>query len=198
MALQEALEPFLVAYGTHSAVSVAQFLSPTAPPHDPGRLYQFWRASSEEKVLANVRYALGNAMSGHAEPDEVHGWVDVIACYWRAVDRILKAEQSQNMGKLGDRQLVDVYDSWKDLTSSFLKHIHNGNLPHWTVFTLYFVANSLRKFAIRADQQLAKTKPVAFNAGLEDDIVSTTSRNKKLEEVVRVLNEIFKLCVHDR
>lgn len=198
MTLQAALEPFLAAYASRSAMSVAHFLSPTPPPQDPGRLYDFWRASNEDKVLGDVRYGLQNGMPNRTSFDEIQGWVDIIACYWHAVDKIIKAEQAQNQGKLSERQLVDVYDAWKDLTSSFIKYNLNGSLPHWTVFTLYFTANNLRKFAIKADEQIAKAKPVAFNAGFQDDTVSTNARNEKLEEAARAFNRIYSLCVGDR
>lgn len=196
MAMQDALQPFQTAYASRQPMLVAQFLSPVPPSHDPGRLYDFWRATREDKILGDIGYALESGVMSRGR--ETDAWVDIIACYWRAVDKILKAEQAQNQGRVTERQMVDVYDAWKDLTSNFIKYISNGVLPHWTVFTLYFIANSLRKTAIKADEQLARAKPVAFNAGFQDDVVGATARNEKLEEAARVFNRIFALCLGDR
>jgi hypothetical protein len=201
MAMQEALQPFLAAYVSQSSKQVADFLEPRAPPEAPLRLYNFWRASNEAMVLADVRNALQNLMPTRTTFDEGQGWVDIIACYWRAVDRILKAEQAATQGKLSEGLTVDVYDTWKDLTLNFIKYISNGSLPHWTIFTLASVANNLRKFAVMADEQLAKARPVAFGAdslGVQEEIVSTGARMKKLEDVCQVLNKIFNLCQSDR
>jgi len=201
MAMQEALGPFLAAYASQSPKNVAVFFEPRAPPEDPLRLYNFWRASNEVMVLGDVRNALQNLMPTRTTFDEGQGWVDIIACYWRAVDRILKAEQAESQGKLSERLSVDVYDTWKDLTLNFIKYISNGSLPHWTIFTLASVANHLRKFAVMADEQLAKAKPAAFGAdslSVQEEIVSTSTRMKKLEDVCQVLNKIFNLCQSDR
>jgi hypothetical protein len=202
MTMQAALEPFLAAYASQKPKAVAEFLVPEPlAGQDPLRLYNFWRATNENAVLFDVRNALQDGMSTRTSFDEGQGWVDIISCYWRAVDRILKAEQAENQGKLSERFSVDVYDTWKDLTLNFIKYISNGSLPHWTVFTLYHVANHLRKFAVKADEQLAKTKPAAFGvdgSGVQEEIVSTGARMKKLEDVCQVLNKIFNLCQSDR
>ncbi|KAF2246556.1 hypothetical protein BU26DRAFT_521008 [Trematosphaeria pertusa] len=198
MNMQEALAPFQDAYATGSAQAVADFLSPDPPSRDPGRLYDFWRASNEDKIEGDVRYAFKYGRTSGMSPGEATAWLDIVVCYWRAVDKILKADQAKNQGKLSDRQLMDVYDAWKDITSNFIKYISNGTLPHWTVFTLYFTANNLRKFAIKADEQLAKAKPVAFSAGFQDDVVSAVKKSEKLEEAARVFNRIFALCLGDR
>jgi hypothetical protein len=196
--MQAALEPFHEAYASGLAQPVADFLSPVAPVHDPGRLYDFLRASNEDKLEGDVRYALKYNKSTRMTNKESGAWVDIIACYWRAVREIVKADEAANQGRLGERQYLAVYDTWKDLTSSFIKHISGGLLPAWAIFTLYFTANHLRKIAIRADEQLAKAKPATFNTGYSDDIVSSTAQNQKLEEAARVFNRIFALCLGDR
>ncbi|PVI06670.1 hypothetical protein DM02DRAFT_609474 [Periconia macrospinosa] len=196
--MQDALAEFYTAYASGSAVAVAHFLNPISPPQNPGRLYDFWRTTNEVRVGGDVQYALESRLRRHMSPNEINAWVDVISAYWRGVDKIVKAEQAENQGKLAERQAIDVYDAWKDLTSTFIKYISNGALPHWAVFTLYFTANHLRKFALKADEQMAKAKPVTFSSGFQDDIVSTTPRNEKLEEAARVFNRIFALCLGDR
>ncbi|KAJ6192936.1 hypothetical protein J3E72DRAFT_398755 [Bipolaris maydis] len=187
--MQAALEPFHEAYATGLAQPVADFLSPVAPAHDPGRLYEFYRASNGDKIEGDVRYALKHNKSARMTNKESGAWVDIIAAYWRAVREIIRADEAANQDRLNERQFVAVYDAWKDLTSSFIKHISAGLLPPWAIFTLYFTANHLRKIAITADEQLAK---------ISDDIVSTVPQNQKLEEAARVFNRIFALCLGDR
>ncbi|CAI6339637.1 unnamed protein product [Periconia digitata] len=196
--MQEALVEFYTAHASSAAVAVARFLSPIPPSQNPGRLYDFLRTTNEVRVKGDVQYALQSQMRRHMSSDEINAWAEIISCYWRAVDRIVKAEQAENQGRSAERHALDTYDAWKDLTSNFIKYISNGALPHWTVFTLYFTANHLRKFALKADEQIAKAKPVAFSAGFQDDIVSATPRNEKLEEAARVFNRIFALCLGDR
>lgn len=196
--MQAALQPFCDAYATALAQPVAEFLSPVAPAHDPGRLYEFYRASSDDKIEGDVRYALKYMKGARMTNKESGAWVDIIACYWRAVKEIIRAEEAANQGRVHEQQYVAVYDAWKDLTSSFIKHISAGLLPPWAIFTLYFTANHLRKIAIKADEQLAKSKSATLSTGYSDDIVSTVPQNQKLEEAARVFNRIFALCLGDR
>ncbi|CAN9368817.1 unnamed protein product [Alternaria alternata] len=196
--MQAALEPFHEAYASGLAQPVADFLSPVAPAHDPGRLYGFYRASSDDKIEGDVRYALKYNKNTRMTNKEAGAWIDIIAAYWRAVRDIIKTDEAANQGRLNANHYVAVYDAWKDLTSSFIKHISAGLLPPWAIFTLYFTANHLRKIAIRADEQLAKSKPATLNTGYSDDIVSTAPQNQKLEEAARVFNRIFALCLGDR
>lgn len=196
--MQAALVPFFEAYATGLAQPVADFLSPIPPAHDPGRLYDFYRASNDDKVEGDVRYAFRSNKNVRMSQKEGGAWVDIIVSYWRAVKEIIRADEAANQGRLGDCQHVAVYDTWKDLTSSFIKNISGGFLPAWAIFTLYFTANHLRKISIRADAYLAKSKPVAFSTGFSDDIVSTVAQNQKLEEAARVFNRIFALCLGDR
>jgi hypothetical protein len=196
--MQAALEPFQEAYATGLAQPVADFLSPVAPPHDPGRLYDFYRASNHAKVEGDVRYALKYNKSTRMSQKETGAWVDIVVSYWRAVEQIIQADEAANLGRLGDRQYVAVYDAWKDLTSNFIKHISGGLLPPWAIFTLYFTANHLRKIASKADEQLAKAKPATAVNNFSDDIVAQAARSEKLEEAARVFNRVFALCLGDR
>lgn len=196
--MQAALEPFHSAYATGLAQPVADFLSPIPPVHNPGRLYEFYRASNDDKIEGDVRYALKYNKSTRMSPKESGAWIDIIVSYWRAVKEIIQADEAANMGRLGDRQYVAVYDAWKDITSNFIKHISGGLLPAWAIFTLYFTANHLRRIAIRADQQLARAKPSTSVNSFSDDIVAQVVRNEKLEEAARVFNRIFALCLGDR
>ncbi|KAF1966628.1 hypothetical protein BU23DRAFT_560044 [Bimuria novae-zelandiae CBS 107.79] len=193
MSMNAALEDFQKAYYERSAFDVAQFLK--TDPVD--RLYDFWHSTSESRVEHDVGNAVNYGLSG-IERGEAKGWIDVLVDFWRASDKIIKADQSHNQGKLSEQQSVAVYEAWKALVTTLQKYIGNGTLPHWAVFTLSYVANDLRKFAIQADAQLAKAKPATFSTGLSDDIADTTPKNQKLEEAARVFSRIFALCMNDR
>lgn len=191
--MDKALLPFLEAHYKCDAFAVAQFFKPS--PVD--RLYDFWRSTNQSRVEHDLRDVLAYRNGGPA-PDEEDGWVDVLAKFWQASDKIIKADQAKNQGRLSVKHSVDVYDTWKDLVSRFARHIDQGSLPYWTVFTLSVVANDLRRFAIEADTHLAKTEPPTFSAEFSDDIVASTPKNQKLEEAARVFSRIFALCMNDR
>jgi hypothetical protein len=196
--MQAALAPFQEAHATALAQPVANFFSPVPPAQDPGRLYEFSRASNEVQIENDVRHVLKHNKTTRMTQKESGAWVDIIVSYWRAVKEIIKADEASNQGRLGATQYVAVYDAWKDLTSNFVKHISGGALPAWGIFTLYFTANHLRRIAIKADEQLAKSKPATMNNSFSEDIVSTVAQNQKLEEAARVFNRIFALCLGDR
>lgn len=198
MALQHALSPFYEAYASGLAQPVAHFFSPVAPAHDPGRLYEFFRASNDNKIDGDLRYAFKYDKRLHMSNKESTAWVEIIENYWRAVKEIIRADEAANQGRLNENHAVTVYSTWKDLTGAFIKYITDNTLPAWSIFTLYFTANHLRKLAMRADEQLAEAKPVTPSNGFSDDIVGTVPQNQKLEEAARVFNRIFALCLGDR
>jgi hypothetical protein len=196
--MQAALVGFEEAYATGLAQPVADFLSPIPPANDPGRLYDFYRASNDHKIAADVRYALKSNKRTRMQQKETDAWIDIITGYWMAVKQIILADEAANQGRLDDRQYLAVYDAWKDLTSSFIKHISGGALPAWAIFTLYFTANHLRKIAIKADEYLANSKPATSANSFSDDLVPQAARSEKLEEAARVFNRVFALCLGDR
>ena len=196
--MQAALLPFQEAHASGLAQPVAEFLSPIPPVHDPGRLYQFYRASNQDKIEGDVRYALKANKGSRMSKKENDAWAEIIVNYWRAVQEIIRSDEAANQGRLGHYQYITVYDTWKDLTNAIMRNISNACLPAWSIFTLYFTANHLRKIAIKVDELLAKSKPIAFNPSFSDDIVSSNAQNPKLEEAARVFNRIFALCLGDR
>lgn len=196
--MQAALAPFQEAHATALAQPVANFFSPAPPAQDPGRLYDFSRASNEVQIENDVRHVLKHNKTTRMTQKENGAWADIIVSYWRAVKEIIKADEASNQARLGATHHVAVYDAWKDLTSTFIKHISGGALPAWSIFTLYFTANHLRRIAIKADEQLAKSKPANVSNSFSEDIVSTVAQNQKLEEAARVFNRIFALCLGDR
>lgn len=196
--MQAALEPFLEAHAAEIPWAVSNTLSPIAPRENPGRLYDFYRASNDHQVEYEIRTTLQYS-SNRFSKKECAAWTDIFVSYWKAVGEILKAEEASNQSRLRDRQWVGVYDAWKEVTNQVVKHLTNGALPSWTIVCMYTAANHLRLFAIKADEQLAKAKPnVTFNSGFQDDIVSTVPRSEKLEEAARVFNRMFALCTGDR
>jgi COP9 signalosome complex subunit 12 len=198
-AMQVALEPFRAAHAAQEVWDVSAMLSANAPREQPGRLYDFYRASNEHQVENDIRAAIKYSKASRIPPKEAGAWVDIFVSYWKAVGEILRSDEATNQGRYSDQHAVAVYDAWKDFLNQIVKHISNGNLPHWTVVCMYVAASQLRTFAIKADEQLAKTKGnVTFNAGFQDDIVSTAPRNEKLEEAARVFNRMFALCLGDR
>ena len=197
--MQAALEPFLQAHAQEFGWGVAETLSPSAPPENPGRLYDFYRATNEHQVENEIRNALKYSKNSRIAPKEASAWTEIFVAYWRAIGQLLRAEEATNQGRVKDRQWVEVYEAWKELTNQIVRQIQNGNLPPWSLICMYNTANHLRNFAIKADQQLAGAKSnAAFSSGFQEDIVSTVARNEKLEETARIFNKMFGLCLGDR
>ena len=197
--MQAALQPFHDAHATGQAWRVAYTLSPIPPHDDPGRLYDFYRASNEHQVEGDIRYALKYSQTSKLPPKESSAWTDVFVAFWKAVGEILRAEEATNLGRLRNDQWVAVYDAWKEVANAIIKYISNGALPPWTVMCMYSVGNHLRLFAMKADAQLANVEPsVTFTTGLQDDILTGAPKNNKLEEAARVFNRMFALCLGDR
>jgi hypothetical protein len=197
--MQAALQPFHDAHATGQAWRVAYTLSPVPPHDDPGRLYDFYRASKEHQVEGDIRYALKYSQTSKLPPKESSAWTDVFVAFWKAVGEIIGAEEASNLGRLRNDQWVAVYDAWKEVANAIIKHISNGALPPWTVMCMYSVGNHLRIFAMKADAQLAYAAPsVTFTMGLQDDVLTGAPKNNKLEEAARVFNRMFALCLGDR
>ncbi|KAF2476022.1 uncharacterized protein BDR25DRAFT_300851 [Lindgomyces ingoldianus] len=197
--MEAIIEPFRRAHASGNGYAVSALLSPVAPPDDAGRLYDFYRASNEQQIEPEIRYALKYSKSSRISPEESNAWTDIFVLYWKAVGEILAVEEATNQGRLEDRIWVAVYDAWKALTDSIQRYVSNGTLPFWAVVCMYHAATNLRKFAIKADEQLASTKGnVTFNSGFQDDVVDSLAKTEKLEEAARLFNRMFALCLGDR
>lgn len=79
--MQAALAPFQEAHATALAQPVASFFSPVPPAHDPGRLYDFFRASNEVQIEGDVRYVLKHNKTTKMTQKESGAWVDIIVSY---------------------------------------------------------------------------------------------------------------------
>jgi hypothetical protein len=197
--MQAALEPFRIARANEDGYAIADTLNPYAPEKDPGRLYDFYRASNAQQIGSEVRFALKYSKNYSLSKSESSAWTDIFVSYWKAVGQILAFEEATNQGKVRPHHVVGVYEAWKDLTNFLIKYHSNGALPPWTIACLYKAGKFLRIFAIKADEQLAKSRSdINFSSGYQDDIVDPTTKNEKLEDVARLMNRMFSLCVGDR
>lgn len=177
---------------------VSNLLSPVAPADDPARLYEFYSLSNAVRIPGDIRSALGDSGLGLSSA-ETGAWTDIFVTYWKAVGEILSADEATNLGKLREGQLSDVFEAWKGVVNTIIKHISNGATPPWNVVCMYQAASHLRTFAIKADEQLAATHGNgAVSTGFQDDAVSSQSNNKNLTEATRVFARIFHLCLNDR
>jgi hypothetical protein len=179
--------------------ALALTLSPTAPTYNHGLLYSFYRSSNVQQIDYDIRSRLKpNNVNGLSKAEST-AWIEVFVSYWKAVGEILAVEDSIDRGNLRDGQFTSVYDAWKVLTNTLVKHHTSNALPMWTIPCLYETMKHLRIFAIKADEQNVSTKgSVTFSAGLQDDIVSSVEKNAKLEDCARLLNRTFAMCLGDR
>ena len=112
--------------------------------------------------------------------------------YWRAVNEIVAL--SEGIKNDHDR----IYESWRELTNCLVKGYSSSLFGAWSVPCLYVVGRYLRIFAIKADANEQYAKPLAFDAGLQDDVANSVKKSDKLEEAARIINRIFTLCISDR
>ncbi|OCK85539.1 hypothetical protein K432DRAFT_26873 [Lepidopterella palustris CBS 459.81] len=197
--MDEVFRDFRLALADGDGYGLAAILSPVAPENDAGRLYAFYRSSNAHQIDGDVRYAVKYSNSIGLSRDESSAWNDVFVSYWKAVGEILAAEEGENMGKLKDGQWASVYEAWKSMTILLIKYHLSNIFPAWSIPCLYLAGKYLRIFAIKADSQSVKVKGnVTFNAGFQDDVVSSIGKNDKLEDAARQLNRMFSLCLGDR
>lgn len=190
---------FLRAIEQGNGYAVADAISPIAPAHDPGRLYAFHRSSNDFDIQPSSRAAIVYPNHPQLSRAEANAWVEVFVAYWKVVGDILRAEEAENARKATHGEWGRVYDSWKDVVNVFIRFHSNGTFPAWTIPCLYIAGKYLRIFAIKADDQTAQVQGnVTFNAGFQDDIVSSLNKNEKLEDAARQLMRVFSLCLGDR
>ncbi|KAF2205342.1 hypothetical protein GQ43DRAFT_362599 [Delitschia confertaspora ATCC 74209] len=198
--MDAALQSFLQARAEEDGYGVADALSPYSPLGDPYRLYNFYRASNAQTIESDVRYTLKYSKISGLPRNESSAWTEIFVSYWKLAGEILARDDATNQGRpQRSGQMVDIYNAWKDLTNILIKYSANGYLPAWTVICLYKAGKYLRIFAIRADEELAKSPGnTSFNHGFQDDIVDPIAKNEKLEETARILNRMFSICLGDR
>lgn len=178
---------------------VAATISPVPPPSDPGRLYSFHRSTNSYSVQTDFRYAIVYNNDMQLNKMEGNSWVDVFVAYWKAIGELLLAEEVTNQGKSSQAPWGRVYEAWKEMATVLLRGYTGLIFPAWTVPCLYVAGKYLRVFAIKADEQAAQSNgKVTFNAGFQDDIVSSMGKNETLEDAARQINRIFAACISDR
>ncbi|KAK5139165.1 hypothetical protein LTR04_003833, partial [Oleoguttula sp. CCFEE 6159] len=178
---------------------LASTITPRAPEHDGGRLYDFYRTTNHYSVQTDFRYAIVYNNTAGLSKTEGNHWLEVYVVYWKAIGQLLVAEELTNQGKDKKAEWNKVYDAWKDVANALIKGYSGSAFPAWTIPCLYVAGKYLRAFAIKSDAATAKfRKNTTFNAGLQDDIAGAMSTNEKLEDAARQINRMFSLCISDR
>jgi len=197
--MEAVFKDFKDALEAENGYAIASTITPIAPRNDPGRLYTFYRASNAYSIQADVKYAIiyNNDIKLHKQ--EGNAWLDVFVAYWKVVGEILAAEEATNTRKPHEADWAKVYETWKEVANAVIRGYQTGAFPAWTIPCLYVAGKFLRSFAIKADEHAAQSKgSVTFNAGFQDDVVSSAEKNEKLEDAARHLNRMFTLCNTDR
>ena len=191
------MREFRHAFEDRNGHAVAATITPIAPQHDAGRLYAFWRSSSNISVQEDLLYQL--LADDQFSKEEAEAWTKVFIAYWKAVGELLAAEEALNRGQSQDVPWVKVFEAWKDLVTQLYHGYASNHFPAWTIPCLYVGGKYLRIFAIKADEQVKLTEGnVTLNEGFEDDIVGSMDKSENLEEAARQLNRIFGTCINDK
>jgi hypothetical protein len=195
--MEDVIFEFRRAFEDRNGHAVAATITPIAPQHDAGRLYSFWRKSSNMSVQEDLLYQF--LADDQFSKEEAEAWTKVFITYRKAVGELLAVEEALNRGQSQDVPWAKVFEAWKDLVTQ-LYHGYASNLfPAWTIPCLYVGGKYLRIFAIKADEQVKLTEgSVTLNEGFEDDIVGSMDKTENLEEAARQLNRIFGTCINDK
>lgn len=175
---------------------LASTITPSAPVDQPSQLLEFVQSSNVHQIQTDVRYGTvyNNAIS--LTKAEAKAWQEIFVAFWNTASEIVFPTSG---GKREDEQWSRVYDAWKDVVNALIRGYTSSGFPAWTVPCLYVAGKYLRIFAIKADEQAARAKgSVTFNAGFQDDVVESVSKNEKLEDAARQINRIFSICIGDR
>jgi hypothetical protein len=188
---------FRQAIAEENGYKLAEAITPVAPPDDAGRLYSFHRGTSAFNIQETLRNEIIYKSSVRLPKTESHAWIEVFACYWKAIGELLAAEEAANQGKKADCK--KAYDAWKEVVNALHRGYTANTFEAWTIPCLYTSGKYLRNLALKADEQVRKSDGnVTYNQGLQDDAVSTIGKNDNLQDAARQINRIFSLCVSDR
>lgn len=87
-------EDFTRAVNASSGYQLAQTLSPAAPADQLDYLDAIWRSTNAHNVKGDVRRIINACrIRERMSKDEVNGWVDVYAAYWKVVGEIVAASE---------------------------------------------------------------------------------------------------------
>jgi hypothetical protein len=204
--MDQILQDFTAAHAKEDGRLLASTIDPAGHAY---LVYDFARSSSSSKIEADIRYVTvyNNALS--LSKTDARAWQDVYVAYWKFAQEYISTEttatKSRANGSRGktpagtEPQWARIYDVWKDVVNTIIRGYSSSAFGAWTLPCLYVAGKYLRTFAIKADEQAARTKgSVTFNAGFQDDVVGALGKNDKLEDAARQINRIFSLCISDR
>lgn len=176
---------------------LAEALTPIAPPEDAGRLYEFYRSNNAFSIQDALRNEIVYKSQIRLPKAESNAWIEVFACYWKAVGEILAADEAMNQGKQADWK--KAYDTWKEVANALIRGYNTNAFDAWTIPCLYTVGKYLRVFALKADEVEDRSdRSVSLSKTFSEDIVSTIGNQENLQDAARQINRIFALCVSDR
>lgn len=194
--MNELFDDFAKAYSSRNGYHLAQTLTPVAPPNDPHKLTRIWQSTNHHSAKGDVKHFL-KASTGHRgglDRDEVEGWVEVYAAYWKATGEILAGES-------GTGSWTKVYEAWKELTSALIRGYNNFGFEAWSIPCLYMVGKYLRLFAINSDSERrrdAANQPMSGPMIVQDDFDADQEKQGQLRDCEQHLKRMFTLCLSDR
>ncbi|ATY61886.1 COP9 signalosome complex subunit 12 [Cordyceps militaris CM01] len=194
--MNELLEEFAEAHAVRHGYILAQTLSPVPPPGQRNRLRQVSQSTNAHNIKGELKHFIKTktARKVKLDHDEVNGWVDVYAAYWKAVGEIVAGEE-------GRSTWTKVYEAWKELTSMLIRGYNSHGFEAWTIPTLYMVGKYLRLFAIKSDAERSKQSevmPTGSAALMQDDFDPEADKQAQLRDCEQHLKRIFTLCLNDR
>lgn len=95
--MNELFEDFAKAHATQNGYLLAQSLSPVAPLNQPHRLRSVWQSTNPHSVKGDIKHFIKTSTSHRRalDNDEVTGWIEVYAAYWKAVGEIIAGESGK-------------------------------------------------------------------------------------------------------
>ncbi|KAM3532559.1 hypothetical protein NHJ13051_000022 [Beauveria bassiana] len=194
--MNEQFEDFAQAHSLRHGYILAQTLSPVPPPGQPNKLRQILQSTNSHSVKGDLKHFIKTktARKVKIDHDEINGWIEVYAAYWKAASEIVAGEE-------GKSSWTKVYEAWKDLTSMLIRGYNNHGFEAWTIPTLYMVGKYLRLFAIKSDAERSKQSevvPTGSAALMQDDFDPEADEQAQLRDCEQHLKRIFTLCLNDR
>ncbi|KAF3348588.1 hypothetical protein VD0002_g6072 [Verticillium dahliae] len=187
---------------------LAKTLSPTSPSDQLHRLASIKLSTNAFNVKQDVKHFLTQAISkkngfgGRGDVrQQINGWVEVYAAYWKAINEILAVEgnDAADNSSLKKPSWTKVYDAWKEMTIALHRGYTNYGFEAWTIPCLYTAGKYLRLFAIKADAERSTTGAAGEEeVQLGDDFDPETEEHQKLRDCEQQLKRIFTLCLSDR
>jgi hypothetical protein len=89
---------------------LATTISPEAPRHDPGRLYNFRNSINQFSVRTDLQYKLQYNPGLTLDKKEAAAWLDVFVQHHKFVGSLLAAEELQNVGRTREADWARVYE----------------------------------------------------------------------------------------